>query len=77
MGIWKTNPSTIDKCCFEPELISAYNRSLKDWSKSDVIGSPYSIDEYDVNPALGSWKELKDLKDYLNSIGIKLFLRFC
>lgn len=76
MGVWKTNPSTIDKYCFEPELIAAYNRCLKDWTKSDVIGSPYSIDEYDVNPALGSWKELKDLKDYLNSIGIKLFLDF-
>ena len=52
MGIWKTCPSTIEKYCFEPELISSYNRSLKDWSKSDVIGSPYSIDEYEVNPSL-------------------------
>ena len=76
MGIWKTSPSTIDKCCFEPELISAYNRSLKDWSKSDVIGSPYSIDEYDVNPSIGSWNELIELKKYLNSIGIKLFVDF-
>lgn len=76
MGIWKTSPSTIEKYCFEPELISAYNRSLKDWSKSDVIGSPYSIDEYEVNPALGSWEELKQLKEYLNSIGVKLFVDF-
>jgi hypothetical protein len=76
MGIWKTCPSTIERCCFEPELISAYNRSLKDWTKSDVIGSPYSIDEYEINPALGSWEELKQLKNYLNSIGIKLFVDF-
>ncbi len=76
MGIWKTCPSTIEKYCFEPELIASYNRSLKDWSKSDVIGSPYSIDEYDVNPDLGSWDELKSLKGYLNSIGIKLFVDF-
>ena len=32
MGIWKTCPSTIDKYCFEPELVSAYNKCLKDWS---------------------------------------------
>jgi hypothetical protein len=76
MGIWKTCPSTIERCCFEPELISAYNRSLKDWARSDVIGSPYSIDEYEINPALGSWEELKQLKNYLNSIGIKLFVDF-
>jgi glycosidase len=76
MGIWKTCSSTISKYCFEPDLISSYNRSLKDWSKDDVIGSPYSIDEYDVNPTLGSWGELIELKKYLNSIGIKLFLDF-
>ena len=76
MGIWKTCPTTIEKCCFEPELITAYNRSLKDWSRSDVIGSPYSIDEYFINPALGSMDELIELKKYLNSIGIKLIVDF-
>jgi len=76
MGIWKTCPSTIEKYCFEPELVSAYNKCLKDWSKSDVIGSPYSIDEYEVNPIIGSWEELFELKKYLNSIGIRLFLDF-
>ncbi len=76
MGIWKTGAELIQKCCFEPELISAYNKSLKDWTKADVIGSPYSIDEYMVNPELGTWEELLELKEYLNSIGIKLFLDF-
>ena len=76
MGVWETSPSTIEKYCFEPELISAYNRCLKDWSKSDVIGSPYSIDRYEVNPSIGSWNELIELKKYLNSIGVKLFVDF-
>ena len=76
MGIWKTCTSTIEKYCFEPSLIADYNRSLKDWSKEDVIGSPYAIDDYEVNPSLGSWDELKELKNYLNSIGIKLMLDF-
>lgn len=76
MGVWKTSPSTIEKYCFEPELISAYNRCLKDWSKSDVIGSPYSIDRYEINPSIGSWNELIELKKYLNSIGVKLFVDF-
>ena len=44
--------------------------------KSDVIGSPYSIDEYEVNPIIGSWEELFELKKYLNSIGVKLFVDF-
>lgn len=76
MGIWKTCSSTINKYCFEPELLASYNRSLKDWSKSDVIGSPYSIDEYVINPTLGSWDELNELKKQLNRKGIKLFVDF-
>lgn len=76
MGIWKTCHTTIDKCCFEPALVTSYNKSLKDWSRSDIIGSPYSICEYEVNPSLGTMEELLELKKYLNSIGIKLFLDF-
>ncbi len=76
MGIWKTCTSTIERCCFEPGLVSAYNKSLKDWSKADVIGSPYSIDEYNLNPSIGSWEELIELRKYLNGIGIKLFVDF-
>lgn len=76
MGVWKTSPSTIEKYCFEPSLIADYNRSLKDWTKADVIGSPYSIDCYELNPSLGCWDELRELKLYLNSLGIKLILDF-
>ncbi|MFZ0455112.1 MAG: alpha-amylase family glycosyl hydrolase [Ignavibacteriaceae bacterium] len=76
MGIWKTCPSTVEKYCFEVDLISSYNRSLKDWRKNDVIGSPFAIDIYEVNPALGSSKDLLELKKKLNDMGIKLFLDF-
>ena len=76
MGIWKTCPSTIEKYCFEVDLVSSYNKSLKDWTKKDVIGSPFAIDVYEVNPELGSGKELLELKKKLNDMGIKLFLDF-
>ncbi len=76
MGIWKTCPSTIEKYCFEVDLVSSYNKSLKDWNKDDVIGSPFAIDVYDINPILGKADNLLELKKKLNSIGIKLFLDF-
>ncbi len=76
MGIWKTCPSTIEKYCFEVDLVSSYNKSLKDWTKNDVIGSPFAIDIYEVNPALGTSKDLMELKKKLNNMGIKLFLDF-
>jgi glycosidase len=76
MGIWKTNSSIIDKSCFENFLVNSYSKALKDWNKEDVIGSPYAIDTYEVNPALGSLDELFLFKEKLNSRGIKLILDF-
>ena len=76
MGIWNTCFSTVEKYCFEIGLISAYNNSLKDWHKSDVIGSPFAIDMYEVNPDLGTLGDVLELKNKLNKIGLKLFLDF-
>ncbi|MCL5030647.1 MAG: alpha-amylase family glycosyl hydrolase [Bacteroidetes bacterium] len=76
LGIWKTCPELIDKCCFSADLISSYNKALPDWSKEDVIGSPFAIDDYEVNPTLGSISDLKIFKKALNELGIKLVLDF-
>ena len=76
MGIWKTCTNLIDKCCFSVDLISSYSRSLKDWKREDVIGSPFSIDVYEVNPELGDISDLIELRNTLNSLGIKLMLDF-
>lgn len=76
MGVWKTNPETVDKYCFEPGLINDYNKALKDWRDEDVIGSPYAIDVYEVNPLLGTREDLLALKETLNKKGIKLILDY-
>lgn len=76
MGIWQTTDILIDRCCFEEYLIQSYNRSLKDWQRKDVIGSPYAIDKYEVNRELGIKKDLLQLKKTLNDLNIKLLLDF-
>ncbi len=76
MGVWGTCPSVIEKCCFEVGLIQNYNQALHDWKKEDIIGSPYSINQYEVNPDFGSWEDLKAFKENLNEIGLKLVLDF-
>ncbi len=76
LGIWKTCYNQVDQYCFTQELISEYSKALPDWKKEDVIGSPFSIDEYSVNPKLGSEEDVIILKEKLNSAGIKLFLDF-
>jgi glycosidase len=76
MGVWDNNKSVINEYCFEPELISSYNSALKDWHKEDVIGSPYSIDRYEINPVLGTRDDLLSFKKKLNDAGISLILDF-
>ena len=72
MGIWKTAPEVINKCCFSVDLISSYNKALPDWNKEDVVGSPFAIDIYEVNPQFGTLNDLQILRDNLNKLGLKL-----
>lgn len=76
MGIWETTSILIDRCCFEENLIQSYNKSLKDWQRKDVIGSPYAINKYEINPELGTKKDLLQLKKTLNDLKILLMLDF-
>jgi len=76
MGVWQTNKSAVKKYCFEEGLLREYKAALPDWKENDVIGSPYSIEDYKVSPVLGGEKALIDLKQKLNDLGLKLILDF-
>jgi hypothetical protein len=76
MGIWKTVPSAIEKYCFEEGLKKSYVKALKGWTKEDVIGSPYSIDDYEFNPIITDEREIIAFKRNINQLGLKLILDF-
>lgn len=76
MGIWKTSTELAAKCGFGIDLVPGYIKALSDWKKEDVIGSPFAIDDYEVNPELGTERDLLNLKYRLNKNGVKLFLDF-
>lgn len=76
MGVWKTCSDLINDCCFQADLVSSYFNSLPDWRREDVIGSPYSIDEYVVNDSLGGNSALARFRKKLNEHNILLFLDF-
>jgi hypothetical protein len=76
LGVWKTCKDNIESTCYTPELIRHYNGALKDWTRDDVIGSPYSIDEYIINPDLGTEEDILNLKISLNELGMALILDF-
>jgi 1,4-alpha-glucan branching enzyme len=76
MGVWETCSSVIPEHCFQEGLVNSYNRALKNWTKEDVIGSPYAINRYKINPDIGSEEELKFLRKIIHSLGMKLILDF-
>ena len=76
MGVWDICNSTIQKYCFEDDLVKSYKRALKDWVPDDVIGSPFAVNDYKLNPQLGNKRSLLELKSHLNKKGIKLILDF-
>ncbi|PHN08043.1 alpha-amylase family glycosyl hydrolase [Flavilitoribacter nigricans] len=77
MGIWKTvGHDQILKYALEDGLQDAYRYALPDWSKKDVIGSPYAIDQYEPAAGIGSWEDLAGLRDKLHARGMRLILDF-
>lgn len=75
MGIWKTCETTA-KFGETPQNIDYYESILPDFEYSDVVPSPFAVDEYEINPELGKFSDLKHLKLKLNSLGLKLILDF-
>jgi hypothetical protein len=76
MGIWKTHPETVRKYCFSEDLVKAYTHAMPDWQREDIIGSPYAIDDYIVNPDFGGEDSLNRLRKKLHRHGIRLMLDF-
>ncbi|MBI9070968.1 MAG: glycosidase [Melioribacteraceae bacterium] len=76
MGIWQNCSGSIEKYCFEDYLIKEYKSALKDFKHEDVIGSPYAINNYKINPDLGDLETIKRLRTILKKYDIKLILDF-
>lgn len=76
MGVWETCESVVPKHCFQEGLIRSYTKALKDWTKEDVIGSPYAINTYRPSKIIGTMQDLKAFRDLLRSLGMGLILDF-
>lgn len=76
MGVWRTVDAAVLHYALEPGLQREYSHALSDWTESDIIGSPYAIDRYDLDPRLGEPGDLTILKRRLNGLGLRLILDF-
>lgn len=76
MGIWQRSPAGRFVALHHPDLQAEYQRALPDLTPNDVIGSPYAVHRYTVDPMLGGTAALAALRDQLAARDLRLMLDF-
>jgi hypothetical protein len=76
MGVWLPSPQGIRIARSHPDLQEAYRQALPDFTPEDVIGSPYAIAEYRLDPCLGTEEDLVQARENLRQAGLGLVLDF-
>lgn len=76
MGIWERSPASRAVARDHPDLQGEYRRALPDYTRDDVVGSPYSVLGYRADPALGGDDGLAALRSRLREHGLRLILDF-
>jgi hypothetical protein len=76
MGIWERSPAGREIARTHPGLQNEYRRALPDFTPEKVVGSPYSIHGYEVEPHLGGQDELAQFRLRLAERGLRLILDY-
>ncbi|MGH9435373.1 MAG: alpha-amylase family glycosyl hydrolase, partial [Terriglobia bacterium] len=76
MGVWRRSLLGRTIMRTTPAYFPSYDEALPDWSMADVVGSPYSVQDYTPDPRMGGWKDIDTARDKLNERGIRLILDF-
>ncbi|MHB8627199.1 MAG: alpha-amylase family glycosyl hydrolase [Aggregatilineales bacterium] len=76
MGIWERSPRGREIARTLPDLQTEYARALPGYTADDVVGSPYAIHRYVVDPAFGGQKALAALRKRCTKRGLKLLLDY-
>lgn len=76
MGVWERSPEGQKVALEHPDLQAEYHRALSDFVPEDVVGSPYAVRKYDVDPHLGGRIGLTNLRQRLKKLGLNLILDF-
>ncbi len=76
MGVWQR--SAVSRRLFQadPSCFPAFDQALPGWKLSQVVGSPYSVRQYQPDPRIGSWDALDRARHELRARNIGLILDF-
>ncbi len=76
MGVWQRSPAGLAIAQQNPELVASFGQALPDLQADDVIGSPYCIAGYALEPRFGQPEALATARGELASRGIGLILDY-
>src|SRR5256714_12800295 len=76
MGVWERSPAARRISRTNPALLEEYARTLPHYAEEDIVGSPYAITGYRVDPSLGGDEGLADFRERMRETGLRLPLVF-
>ncbi|MBC7932216.1 MAG: alpha-amylase [Rubrivivax sp.] len=76
MGVWRRSAGAQAISRTNATLREEYARTLPDFAEADIVGSPYAISDYSVDPRLGGDAGLATLRARLGELGLRLILDF-
>ena len=76
MGVWQRSPAGLAIAQRNPELVSSFGQALPDLRADDVIGSPYCVRDYELEPRFGGPEALATARGELAERGIGLILDY-
>jgi hypothetical protein len=76
MGVWERSPAARAVSRSHAGWLEEYRRLLPDLTEQDIVGSPYAIRGYRVEPSFGGGDELQHLRRRLAAAGMRLVLDF-
>jgi len=76
MGVWKRSAAGAAIALGDDALVASFQAALPDYRPEDVIGSPYCVGDYQVDPHLGGRAGLAHARAALARHGLRLILDF-
>ncbi len=76
MGVWERSPLGLEVANHNEELLHSFGRALPDVRPSDIIGSPYCVRRYIVDPLFGGPEGLRRARESLAARGVRLLLDY-
>ena len=76
LGVWSLREKEIVPDVIPEQMMQEFATILPDLDDADIVGSTFAIDDYTVDPRVGTEEELLELKRTLNDMGIMLMLDF-